>query len=125
MKEKLIYKELSGSVIGAFYAVYNALGYGFLENVYANALSLDLRTRGLSVKREAPTHVYYLGQPVALFKLDMLVEERVVVEIKTAKLLAEADQKQLFNYLRSTDLQIGLLLNFGFQASLSKGGIDQ
>ena len=113
MTTKLICAELSGAVIGAFYRVYNALGFGFLESVYANALSLDLRTRGFLVEREVPTVVYYMGQPVGRYKIDMLIEKKLVVEIKASKVIVEADRKQLFNYLRSTDLRLGLLLHFG------------
>jgi GxxExxY protein len=109
----LIDGELSGTVIGGFYAVYNDMGFGYAENVHSNALDLELRLRGLLVEREKPVQVYYRDQAIALFKLDMLVEKRLVVEIKTGKSLADIEQKQLFNYLRSTDLTLGLLLHFG------------
>jgi GxxExxY protein len=109
----LIDKELTGSVIGGFYDVYNAFGFGFNENVYASGLTMELGQRGLVVQREVPKQVYYNGQPIAIYRVDMLVENRLVVEVKATKLLVEADHKQLFNYLRVTDLQLGLLLHFG------------
>jgi GxxExxY protein len=112
-KGKLIYQELSGLVIGGFYTVYNQLGFGFLESVYASALSLLLRRRGLLVEREVPTQVYFLGQPIAIFRLDMVVERKLVLEIKASKTVGDPERKQLFNYLRSTDLSLGLLLHFG------------
>jgi GxxExxY protein len=120
MKTKLIYGELSEAVIGAFYRVYNALGFGFLEAVYASAMSLDLRTRGFLVEREVPTAVYYMGQPIGTFRIDMLVEKKLVVEIKASKVIGDPERKQLFNYLRSTDLQLGLLLHFGPKASYQR-----
>src|SRR5258707_15706802 len=110
---KLIYRELSEAVIGGFYVVYNALGFGFLESVYASAISLELRRRGLSVPREVLTQVYFLGQPIATFRLDMVVNDKLIIEIKASKLLVEPDRKQLFNYLRATDYHVGLLLHFG------------
>src|SRR5258705_11225428 len=100
---KLIYGEISEAIIGAFFKVYNALGFGFLESVYASALSLELRRRGLSVVREVLTRVYYDGQPIAQFRLDMIVNDKIVVEIKASKILVEPDRKQLLNYLRATD----------------------
>lgn len=117
---KLIYGELSEAVIGGCYVVYNALGFGFLESVYASALSLELRRRGLSVAREVLTQVYFLGQPIATFRLDMVVNEKLIVEIKASKLLVEPDRKQLFNYLRATDYQVGLLLHFGPKAHFER-----
>jgi GxxExxY protein len=109
----LIDKELTGTVIGGFYDVYNAFGFGFTENVYASGLAMELGRRGLVVQREVPKQVYYRGQPIAMFRIDILVENRLVIEVKAAKVLVEADHKQLFNYLRVTDLQLGLLLHFG------------
>ena len=110
---KLIDGELSGTVIGAFYNVYNALGYGFLESVYGSAMVLELSNRGLKVEREVPIQVYYEDEPIAMQKIDILVERRLVVELKASRILADPERKQLFNYLRATDLQLGLLFHFG------------
>lgn len=111
--EKLLYKELTHVVIGAFYAVYNALGYGFLESVYAAALTLELRRRGLQVKREVPVTVYYLSEPVAHYRVDMLVEGKLMVEIKSCAQVGEIERRQVYNYLRSTNIKLALLLHFG------------
>ena len=111
--EEFIEKDLTEVVIGGFYAVYNALGYGFSEKVYANALSLELRRRGLKVEREVPVEVFYLGQPVALFRMDMIVEQRLLLEAKASATIGEIDRRQIFNYLRATILPVALLLHFG------------
>lgn len=93
--------------------MYNALGYGFLEHVYSNALSLELRMRGLRVEREVPVEVQYHGQAVGHYRMDMVVEGRVIIEIKSSIALCEADRRQLFNYLRASRVALGLLLHFG------------
>src|SRR5205807_8483400 len=96
-----------------FYAVYNALGYGFSEEVYSRALSLELCKRGLKVEREVPVEGFYLGQPVALYRMDMVVEQRLLLEIKASAAVGELDRRQIFNYLRATVLSLALLLHFG------------
>lgn len=111
--EKLVEKDLTGIVISGFYTVYNALDYGFSENVYASALSLELRRRGLKVEREVPVEVFYAGQPIALFKMDFVVEGRLLLEIKSSAAIGEVDRRQVFNYLRATQLPLALLLHFG------------
>jgi GxxExxY protein len=78
-----------------------------------NALALELRRRGLLVQREVPKEVFYLGQPIAKYKIDMVVERRLVIEGKATKHLTESDHQQLLNYLKATDLEVGLLLHFG------------
>lgn len=101
------------SIIGAFYESYNALGSGFLESVYAAALARELRDRGHSVHREVRVQVMYKGEPLALQRLDMVVDGRVVLEIKATTNLQNQPGRQLFNYLRATGLQVGLLLHYG------------
>ena len=110
---ELIEKELTGRIIGAFFECHNILRYGYLESVYRRALAIELSARGLSVVEEAPVTVRYKGLPVGSFRLDLLVEGRVVVEAKAAASLGAADKRQLINYLRATDLEVGLLLHFG------------
>ena len=112
-KTKLLHKELTGEILGSFFTVYNALGYGFLEHVYSNALSLELRNRGLRIEREVAVEVQYQGQPVGSYRMDMMVERLVVVEIKSTAVLSEADRRQLFNYQRAANVEVGLLLHFG------------
>jgi GxxExxY protein len=111
--ETLFEEALTRRVIGAFYDVYNALGYGFLESVYKTALERELLERGLTVVREAGAEVRYKGAVVGVFRADLLVESRVVVELKACRRLDSAHPAQLMNYLRATDLEVGLLLHFG------------
>jgi GxxExxY protein len=109
----LIGEELTRGAIGAFYEVYNALGHGFLEAVYANALEISLRERGFVVEREAATAVGFHGQAVGAYRIDLLVNDRLIVEVKAARHLDASAEKQLLNYLRSTRLELGLLMHFG------------
>jgi GxxExxY protein len=118
--ETLFEEALTEKVIGAFYDVYNALGYGFLESVYKSALQRELVDRGLHVVREADAEVRYKGNVVGLFKADLLVESRVVVELKACRRLDSADPAQVINYLRATDLEVGLLLHFGPRAAFQR-----
>jgi GxxExxY protein len=110
---ELVDKELTGAVIGDFLTVYNDLGYGFAEPVYSNALSLELRLRGLKVERERLVEVFYRGQPMGRYRTDIIVEGRLLIEIKASPVIVDADRAQVFNYLRATDLPLGLLLHFG------------
>ena len=100
-------------VIGAFYDTYNALGFGFLESVYRRAMRLELAARGVGVTEETPVNVTYRGASVGWFRLDLLVERRIAVELKATAVLGPTDKRQLLNYLRATDLDVGLLLHFG------------
>ena len=108
--------ELTQKIIGAFYEVYNTLGYGFLEAPYANALDLELRLRGMQVDREVPTDIHYKGHVVGRYRYDMLVNHEVIVEVKAQRALSVADEKQLLNYLKATEIKVGLLMNFGPEA---------
>ena len=110
---RLLHEDLTRAIISAFYEVYNTLGYGFLESVYTRALFSELTRRGLHVQREAMLDVFYKGECVGSFRADMFVEYRVVLEIKASTWLVEADRNQLLNYLRSSCLEVGLLLHFG------------
>ena len=110
---QLVHRELTHEIIGSFFNVYNTFGYGFLETPYANALSFELQDRGLHVRQEVPIDLFYKGRKVGLYKADMIVEEKVLVETKASAGLTEADNRQLFNYLRASKLTVGLLLHFG------------
>jgi len=107
------HSELTGQIIGAFYDVYNSLGYGFLEKVHENALAIELRRRGLTVEMQKQIQVFYRQQLVGDYFADMVVAELVVVEIKAAKTIASQYEAQLLNYLKATHYEVGLLLNFG------------
>ena len=111
--EGLVDRELTRAVIGAFYAVYSALGFGFLESAYVGAMELELRLAGLAVEREAPIAVLYRGQIVSRYRADLLVERRLILEIKATEVLNPLHRRQLMNYLRATDKELGLLLHFG------------
>ncbi|MGQ0642742.1 MAG: GxxExxY protein [Gemmatimonadaceae bacterium] len=106
-------KELTREIIAAFYRVYNTLGYGFLESVYQRALAHELTKRGIHVDREYVSDVYYDGIRVGHFKSDLVAERKVDIETKACEHLIAADRKKLMNYLRSTKLEVGLLLHFG------------
>jgi GxxExxY protein len=107
--------DLTRRIIGCAYRVYNAMGYGFLEAVYENCLLIELRASGLRVESQVPIKVRYLGQVVGEFVADLLVEDRVVVELKAVRTLLMIHEVQLVNYLKATGIDIGLLLNFGEQ----------
>ena len=114
-RDELVDERLTHSVIGAFYEVYNVLGYGFVEHVYVMALERELSARGHTVAREVPVVVRYKGEAVAWQRLDMLVDGRLVVETKAAKTLPPDARRQVYNYLRATGLRVGLLLHFGLE----------
>ena len=97
-------------IIGVFYDVYNELGFGFLESVYRNALQLALIEKGFTVEAERPISVYFRGKKVGDFRADLIVNDRVLLELKTAENIAIAHEAQVLNYLRSTILEIGLIL---------------
>jgi GxxExxY protein len=100
-------------VIGVFYGVYNALGFGFPEAVYARAMEMDLIARGLRVVREARMQVTFRGEVIGEFRADLLVEDCLILELKAASRLTQGDEFQLVNYLRATEIRLGLLMLFG------------
>jgi GxxExxY protein len=114
-RSKLIHDRLTYSVIGAFFEVYYTLGFGFLEHVYVAALIRELRNRGHAIGREVSVPVLYKGEEVARQRLDMIVDEKLVVETKSTRALHEGAVRQVENYLRATSLELGLLLHFGPQ----------
>ena len=107
------YKELTEKIIGAFYQVYNTLGYGFLEKVYENALLIELKKIGLKSIPQSPIKVVYDKQIIGEYLADIIIEDKVIVETKAAKNLLEEHEAQLLNYLKATKLEVGLLFNFG------------
>jgi GxxExxY protein len=109
----MLHKETTDKIIKAFYYVYNTLGYGFLEKVYENAMLLELRSLGLSVEKQVPIKVYFKEQQVGDYYADLIVEDKVIVELKAAESLCEEHEFQLINYLKATNIEVGLLLNFG------------
>jgi GxxExxY protein len=107
------HSELTDTIIGVFYDVYNELGFGFLESVYRNALRLALIAKGLKVEEEVRTPVFFRGSNVGDFKADLVVNQIILIELKTAENLVRGHEAQVLNYLRATSLEIGLLFNFG------------
>jgi GxxExxY protein len=118
------HSELTEQIIGAFYAVYAALGYGFLENVYVKALIIELESRGMKVCDEFPIQVYYAGKLIGEYFADLIVNDLVILEIKAAKSLAVEHEAQLLNYLKATPYEVGLLLNFGPKPEAKRRSFD-
>ena len=111
--EKYLHKELTDRIIKSFYLVYNELGFGFLENVYQNALYLELKNNQINVEAQKPIQVYYQNQLVGNYKADLIVDNTIILELKAVEFLLEEHEFQLINYLKATNIEIGLLLNFG------------
>jgi GxxExxY protein len=116
----LVEESLTRQIIGAFYYVYDRLGFGFLEAVYRRALAFVLRRSGLKVDCERIVDVWSEGEKVGHYRADLVVEDKVIVEIKASERLVEADRKQLLNYLRASRMEVGLLLNFGPKAQFER-----
>ncbi|GGP04332.1 hypothetical protein GCM10010992_16040 [Cloacibacterium rupense] len=107
------HSEITEIIIKSFYKVYNKLGYGFLEKVYENAMYIELKNEGLFVEKQKPIKVYYNKTEVGNYFADLVVNECIIVELKASESLCEEHEFQLINYLKATEIEIGLLLNFG------------
>lgn len=116
----LKHENLTREIIGAYYAVYNSLGYGFLEKVYENAMVMELTKRGLHIEQQKHIQVYYKGAVVGDYFADLIVEDKVIVELKAAETIGEAHLAQLTNYLRATKCEVGLIFNFGPKAGYER-----
>jgi GxxExxY protein len=112
-EEHLLERELTGSIIGAFYDCYNLLAFGYLESVYRRAMVIELELRGHTVSAEGYLEVRYRGVPVGGYRYDLLVDDRVLLEVKSTEKLGPHDERQLLNYLRASRIEVGLLLHFG------------
>lgn len=112
---EILNKDVTDKILRAFYNVYNELGFGFAEKVYENSLMHELRTMGVSCANQVPIKVYYKGEHVGLYFADIIVSEQVILEIKAASNIAPEHEAQLFNYLKATEIETGLVLNFGTQ----------
>lgn len=104
---------ITSKIIRAYYNVYNTLGFGFLEKVYENAMIIELQKLRIHGRRQVPVKVHYEGKQVGDYYADIIVEDTVIVELKAAESLREEHEAQLLNYLRATNIEVGLLLNFG------------
>lgn len=114
------YQNLTGKIIECAYKVHNFLGFGFLENVYKNALLIELGKNGLKAKGEFPIKVSYDDQIVGDYVADILVEDKVILELKSIKELHPAHEAQLTNYLRATGIEVGLLINFSDRVEIKR-----
>ena len=117
---KYLYQDLTEKIIKCFFDVYNHLGYGFLEKVYEKAMMVELRKESLSAQSQFPIHVLYKGELVGDYCADILVENKIILELKAAEILAHEHELQLINYLKATDIQLGLLFNFGKRPELRR-----
>jgi GxxExxY protein len=110
---ELKHKDLTEKIIEMFYKVYNKLGYGFLEKVYENAMMIEFKKAGVSAEAQVPIKVLYDSLIVGEYFTDILVEDKVIIEIKASKSISKENESQLINYLKATGIKVGLLLNFG------------
>lgn len=118
------HKDLTEKIIKVFFEVYNELGRSFLESVYEKSLAIALTNCGLAVKRQAQIPVWFRGQKVGDFTADVLVDEAVLLELKAVRALDPSHEAQLLNYLRATNIEVGLLLNFGLKAEFKRMAFD-
>jgi GxxExxY protein len=118
------YRELTEKIIEIFYKVYNKLGYGFLEKVYRNAMILEFKKVGISAVTQFPVKVVYDGETIGEYFADILVDNSVVLEIKATKTLLKEHEAQLLNYLKATNIEVGLLLNFGPNPEVKRKAFD-
>jgi GxxExxY protein len=109
----MIDEELTGRVIKVYYKIYNALGYGFIESIYHNSMIIELVRAGMTIETEKPIAVHYESNVVGTFSADLVVEGKLILELKAKEVLSSAHEAQLTNYLRATDIELGLLLNVG------------
>jgi len=116
----LLHKEITEKIIKCYYKVYNTLGYGFLEKVYENAFALELQQNGLDVKCQFPIKVYYESKIVGEYYADVIVNNLILIELKASACLLEEHECQLLNYLKATEIELGLLLNFGKEAEYKR-----
>ena len=116
----ILHKSITDKILKVYYDVYNELGYGFLEKVYQNAMYFELKSLGYKVEAQKQIKVYYKKQLVGEYYSDLLVEDKVIVELKSTELLMNAHVAQIINYLKGTPIEVGLLLNFGEQPEFKR-----
>ena len=122
--DSLKHRGLTEKVIGIFFEVYNELGYGFLGSVYENAMVIALNEKELSVQQQIPIPVWFRSRKVGDFYADLLIENTILLELKAVRALDEAHKAQLLNYLRGTEIEVGLLLNFGTTPEFKRLAFD-
>jgi GxxExxY protein len=117
---RLLHGRLTQVILGAFYAVHTELGYGFLEAVYSNALVVLLRGAGLKVEREVSFEIVFHNHLIGTYRADLIVESKVIIEVKNTRTILPLYKSQLLNYLRASGLQVGLVLSFGESAEFTR-----
>jgi len=122
--EDIKYKELTDKIIKIFYRVYNKLGYGFLERIYENAMMIEFKRESIPAVSQSAIKVFYEDEIIGEYFADILVDDKVIVEIKAAKNLVVENEAQLLNYLKATNIEVGLLLNFGPKPEVKRKVFD-
>lgn len=112
---ELLHEDLTDSIIKTFFDVYNELGHGFLEKVYQNSLFIELKNRGFKVEAQKQIKVYYKNVAVGQYYADLVVNDLIILELKAAEGIIKEFEFQLINYLKATEIEVGLLLNFGMK----------
>jgi GxxExxY protein len=123
-KSDFKHQELTEKIIKLFYKVYNKLGYGFLEKVYENAMMIELKKENIPASAQAPIKVIYDDEVIGDYYADILVDNKVIVELKAVRNLSGENEAQLLNYLKATGIEVGLLLNFGVRPELKRRVFD-
>ena len=118
------HEELTNKIIGVFYEVYNELGHGFLESTYEKAMAIALAEKGIHFERQVEIPVWFHGHRAGMFYADIVVETTVILELKAVRSLDTVHEAQLLNYLRATEIEIGLLLNFGVRPEVKRRIFD-
>jgi len=112
-KSEIIYKDLSFKIVGLAMQVHNTLGFGFLEKIYENSLMVLLKREGIKAKQQAPITVYFEGENVGEYFADILIEDKIILELKSGEKIVDAHRAQTLNYLKATGLNLAIILNFG------------
>ena len=124
MEDSLKHRDLTDKIIGTFYEIYNELGFGFLESVYENALLIALTEKGIKVGQQIPIPVWFRGKKIGDFVADLIIGDSVIIELKAVRTIQDAHKAQLLNYLRATEIEVGLLLNFGQRPEFKRLAFD-
>lgn len=120
MNGDILHRELTDSIIGVYYEVYNELGFGFLESVYEEAMVIALREKGLKVEQQVAVPVWFRGQSIGTYLADLIVAGVVIIELKAVRQLSDVHIAQLMHYLRATQIEVGLVMNFGQSADFKR-----
>jgi len=118
------HSELSDKIIKVFYDIHNELGYGFSEKIYQKAFGIALRQIGLKVDEQVPIKVYFRGQEIGEYFADMIVNDLILIELKSVRQIVEEHESQLLNYLKSTEIEVGYVMNFGKSAEFKRKVLD-